>query len=34
MCSGQLQQVVEALVPGLEGAQLASVLAQPHGYGV
>lgn len=30
VCSGQLQQVVETFVPGLKGAQLASVLAQPH----
>lgn len=30
MRSGQLQQVVQALVPGLEGTQLAGVLAQPH----
>lgn len=31
---GQLQQVGQALVPGLEGAQLARVLAQPHGHRV
>ena len=30
VCCGQLQQVVQALVLGLEGSQIASVLAQPH----
>ena len=32
VCSGQLQQVIQALVPGLESPQLACVLAQPHGH--